>query len=116
MADFGAKALSQALAGNKSLVHIDLTYNSIGDRGLLYVAQSLFRTQTLLSFKLFGGNTFGQESLSLFYKLLVQTPRQEAPWFPDFVVYWVDDHFEMAYLETNIEQETDLGIDIYVSK
>jgi hypothetical protein len=32
------------------------------------------------------------------------------------VVYWVDDHFEMAYLETNIEQETDLGIDIYVSK
>jgi hypothetical protein len=46
---------------------------------------------------------------------LFQTPR-EAPWFPDFVVYWVDDHFEMGYLETNIENETDLGIDIYVSK
>ena len=29
----------------------------------------------LKELKLFGGNTFGQESLSLFYKLLVQTPR-----------------------------------------
>jgi hypothetical protein len=46
---------------------------------------------------------------------LFQTPR-ENPWFPDFVVYWVDDHYEMAYLETNIESESDLGIDIYVCK
>jgi hypothetical protein len=29
-------------------------------------------------------------------------------------VYWVDDHFEMAYLETNIESESDLGFDIHV--
>ncbi len=114
--DFGAKAISQALASNRSLIHIDLTYNSIGDKGLLFLAQSLFRTQTLLSFKLFGGNTFGQESLSLFYKLLVQTPRQEAPWFPDFLVYIVDNHFEMAYLETSVQHETDIGIDIYVCK
>lgn len=116
ISDFGAKALSQALASNKSLIHIDMTYNQIGDRGLLFVAQSLFRTQTLLSFKLFGGNNFGQESLSLFYKLLVQTPRQEAPWFPDFVVYWVDNHFEMAYLETNVETETDIGSDLFVCR
>ena len=32
------------------------------------------------------------------------------------VVYFVDDHFEMAYHETNIESETDLGMDIYVNK
>ena len=79
VSDYGAKAIAQAISQNKSLVHLDLTYNDIKDYGLF------------------------------------QTPR-EAPWFPDFVVYWVDDHFEMAYLETNIEQETDLGIDIYVSK
>ena len=93
-----------------------MTYNQINDRGLTFVAQSLFRNQTLLSFKLFGGNNFGQESLSLFYKLLVQTPRQEAPWFPDFVVYFVDDHFEMAYLETSVENETDIGLDIFVCR
>jgi len=95
-------------------VHIDLTYNDIKDMGLTFVAQSLFHNgSTMMSFKLFG-NHFGQESLQLFFKLF-QTPR-ESPWFPDFVVYWVDDHFEMGYLETNIENETDLGIDIYVSK
>lgn len=93
---------------------MDLTHNGIKDYGLTFLAQSLFHNATLMSFKVFGANDFGQESLQLFYKLF-QTPR-EAPWFPDFVVYWVDDHFEMAYLETNIEQETDLGIDIYVSK
>ena len=32
------------------------------------------------------------------------------------MVYFVDDHFEMAYLETNIENETDLGIDIHVNR
>ena len=46
----------------------------------------------------------------------MQTPRQEAPWFPDFLVYIVDSHFEMAYLETSVQHETDIGIDIYVCK
>ena len=112
--DYGAKAIAQAISQNKSLVHLDLTYNDIKDYGLTFLAQSLFHNpQSLLSFKFFG-NHFGQESLQLFYKLF-QTPR-EAPWFPDFVVYWVDDHMEMAYLETNVENETDLGIDIHCSK
>jgi len=67
-----------------------------------------------MSFKIFGNN-FGQDSLSLFYKLF-SNEKRENPWFPDFVVYWVDDHYEMAYLETNIEDESDLGLDIYVGK
>lgn len=109
--DYGAKAIAQAISQNKSLIHLDMTYNGIKDYGLTFFAQSLFHNTTLMSFKVFG-NDFGQESLALFYKLF-QTPR-ENPWFPDFVVYWVDDHYEMAYLETNIENESDLGIDIYV--
>ena len=56
-----------------------------------------------MSFKIFG-NHFGQECLNLFYKIF-STPR-EHPWFPDFVVYVVDDHYEMAYFETNIENES----------
>lgn len=111
--DYGAKAIAQAIAVNKSLIHLDMTYNQIGDMGLTLFAQALSQNQTLMSFKIFGNN-FGQECLKLFYELF-QTGR-ENPWFPDFVVYWVDDHFEMAYLETNIESESDLGFEIHVTK
>ena len=109
--DYGAKAIAQALAVNKSLIHIDMTYNQINDLGLTLFAQSLGQNQTLMSFKIFGNN-FGQESLKLFCALFES--ERESPWFPEFVAYWVDDHFEMAYLQTSIENETDLGIDINV--
>ena len=111
--DYGAKAIAQAISTNKSLLHIDMTYNDINDLGLTMFAQSLAHNQTLMSFKLFG-NHFGQESLKLFCSLF-ESPR-ESPWFPDFIVYFVDDHFDMAYHETSIEDETDLGIEIYVNK
>jgi Ran GTPase-activating protein (RanGAP) involved in mRNA processing and transport len=111
--DYGAKAIAQAIAVNKSLIHLDMSYNQTNDMGLTLFAQALSQNQTLMSFKIFGNN-FGQECLKLFYELF-QTGR-ENPWFPDFVVYWVDDHFEMAYLETNIESESDLGFDIHVTK
>ena len=75
---------------------------------LLYGSSLFFKRRKIF------GNNFGQECLKLFYELF-QIGR-ENPWFPDFVVYWVDDHFEMAYIETNIESESDLGFDIHVSK
>lgn len=36
--DYGAKAIAQAIAVNKSLVHIDMTYNEINDFGLRQLA------------------------------------------------------------------------------
>jgi hypothetical protein len=36
--DFGAKAISQALAQNKSLIHLDMTYNDVKDYGLTFLA------------------------------------------------------------------------------
>ena len=111
--DYGAKAISQAIAVNKSLIHIDMTYNQVNDLGLTMYAQALAHNQTLMSFKLFGNN-FGQESLRLFCSLFES--ERENPWFPDFIVYFVDDHFDMAYHETSIEEETDLGIEISVNK
>jgi len=39
--DYGAKAIAQALAVNKSLLHIDMTYNNINDFGLTLFAQAL---------------------------------------------------------------------------
>ena len=112
--DEGAKWIAQALAVNRSLIHIDMTYNNINDLGLTLFAQSLQQNQTLMSFKVFG-NHFGQESLRLFCSLFTSEDR-ELPWSPDFVVYFVDDHFEMAYHETNVEADTDLGLDLYVTK
>ena len=103
--DFGAKAIAQALAINKSLIHLDMTYNNINDFGLCQLAQSLFHNATLMSIKLFG-NHFGQDCLDHFFKLF-RTER-ENHWFPDFVVYEVDNEYQMAYLET------DIGLDIQV--
>ena len=37
-ADYGAKAIAQALAVNRSLVHLDMTYNNIEDLGLTLFA------------------------------------------------------------------------------
>ena len=37
-ADYGAKAISGAIHNNKSLVHLDMTYNKIKDHGLLWIA------------------------------------------------------------------------------
>ena len=88
------------MATNRSLIHLDMSYNNINDFGLTLFAQSLANNETLMSFKVFG-NHFGPECLKLFCALFES--ERENPWFPDFVVYWVDDHFEMAYLETNIE-------------
>lgn len=36
--DYGAKAVADALAHNKSLVHLDMTYNNINDYGLTFIA------------------------------------------------------------------------------
>ena len=101
--DYGAKAIAQALHSNKSLVHLDMTHNQINDFGLLQIAQSLSLNQVLLSIKLFGNN-FGQESLEIFFELF----NQDKENYPDFVVYQVDEHYEMAYLETALDH------DIYV--
>lgn len=90
-----------------------MTYNNVNDLGLTLFAQALSGNSTLMSFKLFG-NHFGQESLKLFCGLFES--ERVKDWYPDFVVYFVDDHFEMAYHETDIEIETDLGLDIKVLK
>ena len=57
-ADYGAKAIAQALSINRSLIHLDMTYNNIEDLGLTLFAQSLSQNSTLMSFKVFG-NHFG---------------------------------------------------------
>ena len=36
--DYGAKAIAQAIAVNKSLIHLDMTYNQINDMGLTLFA------------------------------------------------------------------------------
>lgn len=38
ISDFGAKAIAQALSQNKTLKHIDITYNNINDFGLTLFA------------------------------------------------------------------------------
>mmetsp|Transcript_12219 Transcript_12219/g.12249 ORF Transcript_12219/g.12249 Transcript_12219/m.12249 type:complete len:81 (-) Transcript_12219:17-259(-) len=79
-----------------------MSHNQIEDFGLLQLAQSLSENSTILSIKLFG-NHFGQDSLELFYQLFRE--ERENQWYPDFLVYIVDDHYEMAYLETVLDMD-----------
>ena len=99
LGDLGAKAMAQAIAENRSLIHIDMTNNNIHDLGLCRVSEALSVNTTLLSFKLFN-NHFGQASLRLFHALF-QTPRDNE-WYPDFTTYIVDDEVQMAYVETQV--------------
>lgn len=103
--NYGAKAIAQALPVNKSLIHLDMANNQIEDFGLMQLAQALKENSTIMSIKFFG-NHFDQDSLELFYDLFRE--ERENQWYPDFIVYTVDDHFEMAYLETALD------MDIYV--
>ncbi|OMJ77235.1 hypothetical protein SteCoe_23231 [Stentor coeruleus] len=66
--NLGGKYIAQALAVNKILIHIDLTNNRIGDKGLSRLAKSLFHNKVLMSFKLFG-NHFDQQSLKFLHRL-----------------------------------------------
>lgn len=36
--DYGAKAMAQAIAVNRSLIHLDMSYNQINDLGLTFIA------------------------------------------------------------------------------
>jgi Ran GTPase-activating protein (RanGAP) involved in mRNA processing and transport len=104
--NYGAKAIAQALPVNKSLIHLDMSHNQIEDFGLMQLAQALGENSTIMSIKFFGNN-FDQDSLDLFYELFRQ--ERENQWYPDFIVYIVDTHYEMAYLETALD------MDIYAS-
>lgn len=55
-AHFGAKAISKAIARNKTLIHLDMTKNDIDDDGLRMIADSLAFNDTLLSIKLYQNN------------------------------------------------------------
>jgi hypothetical protein len=83
-----------------------MSHNQIEDFGLMQLAQALGENSTIMSIKFFGNN-FNQDSLDLFYELFRQ--ERENQWYPDFIVYIVDQHYEMAYLETALD------MDIYAS-
>ncbi|EGR33186.1 hypothetical protein IMG5_060000 [Ichthyophthirius multifiliis] len=108
---YGAKAIAQALSKTKSLVHLDMTYNDIDDNGLKMIAEALESNKSLVSLKLYF-NHFGQMALQEFHKLRIK-PRKEI-WYWDFHTYVVDDHIEMAYIDTRIPYDIFVSLPYYV--
>ena len=100
--NLGGKYIAQALAVNKSLIHIDLTNNRIGDEGLTRIAEALFYNRVLMSFKLFG-NHFDQQSLHLFHRLF--GTERDFRYYADFETYMVDDLVLMAFVEQSIPND-----------
>ena len=103
---YGAKAIAQALSKNRTLIHLDMTRNDIDDSGLRMIAESLETNDSLVSLKLYY-NHFDQSSLQEFHKL--RNKPKKGDWFWDFHTQIVDNHIEIAYLETQI------NFDIHVS-
>jgi Ran GTPase-activating protein (RanGAP) involved in mRNA processing and transport len=103
--DLGGKYLAQALSLNRSLIHIDITSNRIGDEGLARIAESLFHNQVLMSFKLFG-NHFGQQALRLFHRLF--KAERDFRYYADFETYEVDDEVQMAYVDQQTPNDVNL--------
>jgi Ran GTPase-activating protein (RanGAP) involved in mRNA processing and transport len=99
----GAKVFSLGISLNYSLIHVDLTSNSILDEGLCRLAEGLMENASVKSLKLFWNNRFGSDSIAMFYKYLKY---KGSEFYPDFVVY-VDETGEMgiAHLETHIPYE-----------
>lgn len=96
--DLGAKTIGQALAVNKSLCYLDFTYNNVHDDGLSRLAESVYINTTLEVLKLYGHNYFGQEAMGLFFKL--QEPGKKPAGWVDFQICVVDDHYDLAYVDT----------------
>lgn len=103
--NLGGKYMAQALAVNRSLIHIDLKSCRIENEGLSHIAESLFHNQVLMSFKLFG-NHFDQRALVLFHKLF-KTER-DFKYYADFETYEVDDQIQMAYVDQQIPNDVTL--------
>ena len=98
--DQGAKIFAQGIALNKSLIHVDLTSNSINCEGLCRLAEGLCENETLMSLKLFWNNCFGKESIMMFKNLLSLKGKF---FYPDFHIYEdVTGETMIAYLETQV--------------
>ena len=83
-----------------------MTNNDIDDNGLKMIAESLETNEQLVSLKLYN-NHFGQAALMEFHKLR-NRPRK-GDWFWDFHTYIVDNHIEMAYIDTSVPYDINVS-------
>ena len=111
--DQGAKVLVEGLVDNKTLVHLDITNNDIGERGFIDFGNKIKDNEGIKSLKLFRDNHWEKtykkdklektnDAIEIFKEYL--TIKGEE-FYPDFCVY--EDAYELsiAYLETHIPNE-----------
>ena len=99
----GAKYFARGISKNQSIIHVDLTNNSINNEGLCRIAEGIASNSFVLSLKLFTLNEWGDESIAKFKKVLQQKGND---FYPDFVIYEDETLVtNIAYLETHIKNE-----------
>ena len=99
----GAKYFARGISKNQSIVHVDLTNNSINNEGLCRIGEGIESNNSVQSLKLFSLNDWGDESIGLFKKVLL---KKGNDFFPDFVIYETETlETNIAYLETHIKNE-----------
>ena len=117
--DQGAKVLVDGLVENKTLVHLDITNNDIGERGFIDFGNKIKENQGIKSLKLFRDNHWEKtekndkhektnEAIEIFNEYL---KIKGEDFYPDFTVYEDAEELNIAYLETHIPNEIEYIVD-----
>ena len=117
--DQGAKVLVDGLIDNKTLIHLDITNNDIGERGFVDFGNKIKENQGIKSLKLFRDNHWEKtekidkhektnDAIEIFNDYL-KTKGED--FYPDFTVYEDAEELNIAYLETHIPNEIEYIID-----
>jgi len=72
--DSGASSISEMLAFNQSLVHVDLSNNAIGPAGAMEIAQALETNNTITQLNI-TNNPIGDEGAMAFFQAIKHNPR-----------------------------------------
>ena len=117
--DQGAKVLVDGLVTNKTLVHLDITNNDIGERGFIDFGNKIKENTGIKSLKLFRDNHWEKtekmdkhektnDAIEIFDEYLKMKGKD---FYPDFTIYEDADELNIAYLETHIPDEINYVID-----
>lgn len=93
--DGGAAAVAAALPHNTSLTHLDVSSNSVEEKGLLALADGVRDNATLRSLRLWG-NVFAPTASVAWLQLVRDKDAQRVPLDLDIAPYQVQHHVYVA--------------------
>ena len=100
LANNGAAAIAAVLPESRTLLKLDMSFNSIHDMGLVALAEGMRHNHRITRLHLWG-NEFGEASAAAFDSVLAEKQAKRAPLWTDFSPYPVDEHTYVAKLTSD---------------